>query len=315
MPRSNHFANLAGVIPPVLTPLNDDGSVDTKSLESLCEHLIAAGVDGLFACGSSAEIALLDDTQRRQVIETVVGTAAGQLPVLGGVIDSGTRRVIEHAKSAVALGVDAVVATAPYYVEIHRNEILHHYKLLASAIDVPLVAYDIPSTTHTSIPSAVTIELAHAGDVVGIKDSSGNVMNFREVIEGTKDLPFSVFMGNEGLAEVGLFLGADGLVPSLGNVDPDGFVRLYREALAGDWAAVSREQSRLTELKKLVELGDPSRIGVFASLVGTMKFALVERGVLANANTSAPFLSITDAERASVLDYLFDAGLTPARVG
>jgi 4-hydroxy-tetrahydrodipicolinate synthase len=308
---STHYGNLHGVIPPVLTPMTPAGDVDTASLARLATFMIDAGVSGLFAGGSSAEIALLDDAQRRDVIETLVGTSAGQVPVLGGAINSGTRRVIEHARAAETLGVDAIVCTAPYYNETHPNEILAHYREVAEAVEIPVIAYDIPSTTHTTLPSWITAELAEEKTIVGIKDSSGDVINFRDMVQRTSHLDFSVFVGNEMLAEVGLHLGAHGLVPSLGNVDPHGFVRLYQAARAGDWATASAEQTRLSALKTIATLSDQSRIGVFSSLLSGMKTALVQRGVIDHATVSRPLSAITADEAELVFAALDSAGLLP----
>lgn len=293
-------APLAGIIPPVLTPFTPDGDVDVASLASLAEHLIGAGVDGLFACGSSAEIALLDDGQREQVIATLVDTAAGRVPVVVGAIDSGTRRTIGHARRATSLGAAAVVVTAPYYVDTHDSEVLEHFRAVANAIDVPVIAYDIPSTVHRAIPAAVTIELARERTIVGIKDSSGNVINFRRVLVETEELDFSVLMGNEPLVETGLFLGAHGAVPSLANVDPSGFVRLFRAAVAADWAAVKTEQTRLNRLRDITVIPDLDRIGGFAALVGAMKSALVDQGVIAEFRGAMPFLPLLEAERVEI---------------
>ena len=303
---------LAGIIPPVLTPFTPSGDVDTESLTVLAEHLIDAGVDGLFACGSSAEIALLDDEQRDQVIGTLIASAAGRVPVVAGAIDSGTRRTIAHARRAATLGAAAVVVTAPYYVDTHDSEVLEHFRAVAAAIEVPIIAYDIPSTVHRSLPADVTIELAREGAIIGIKDSSGDVINFRRVLVGTEDLEFSVLMGNEPLVEAGLFLGAHGAVPSLANVDPQGFVRLYQAAVAADWSTVKAEQTRLNSLRNITAIPDLGRIGGFAALVGAMKSALVDQGVIAEFRGAVPFLPLVDAEReliASEAARLADLGL------
>jgi 4-hydroxy-tetrahydrodipicolinate synthase len=284
---------LEGIVPPVLTPFTPTGEVDTSSLGALAEHLIEAGVNGLFACGSSAEIALLDDAQREH-------TAAGRVPVVAGAIDSGTRRTIAHAKRAADLGVAAVVVTAPYYVDTHDDEVLAHFRTVASAVDVPVIAYDIPSTVHRSLPADVTIELAREGAIIGIKDSSGNVINFRRVLVETEGLDFSVLMGNEPLVETALFLGAHGAVPSLANVEPAGFVGIYRAAQRGDWATVKREQTRLNRLRDITTIPDLTRIGGFAALVGSMKSVLVDEGVIASSVGATPFLPLTDDERTRV---------------
>lgn len=124
-------APLRGVVPPVCTPLDSHGQVDTASLARLVEHLIGGGVHGLFALGSTSEVAYLTDEQRGTVLETVVNATDGRVPVLAGVIDTTTARVTEHARTAAALGADALVATAPFYTRTHPREIAAHFHAAA----------------------------------------------------------------------------------------------------------------------------------------------------------------------------------------
>src|SRR5919108_5359176 len=122
-----HAAPLSGVIPPVCTPLPPDREVDTASLTRLVDHLLDGGVDGLFVLGSSSEAAFLPDGHRKVVLDTVVGHVGGQVPVLAGVIDMTTPRVLDHVRTAVAAGADALVATAPFYTLTHPAEIAVHF--------------------------------------------------------------------------------------------------------------------------------------------------------------------------------------------
>lgn len=119
---------LRGVVPPVCTPLDASGEVDTASLVRHVEHLVGGGVHGLFALGSSSEVAFLTDRQRALVLETVVEAVAGRVPVLAGVIDMTTPRVLVHAEAARAAGADALVATAPFYARTHPVEIARHFR-------------------------------------------------------------------------------------------------------------------------------------------------------------------------------------------
>lgn len=142
---------LHGVVPPVCTPLDPHGEVDTASLARLVEHLVDGGVHGLFALGSTSEVAYLTDEQRATALATVVGAADGRVPVLVGVIDTTTARVVEHARSAAGLGADALVATAPFYTRTHGKEIAQHFRRLRAAVDLPLFAYDIPVAVHSKL--------------------------------------------------------------------------------------------------------------------------------------------------------------------
>jgi 4-hydroxy-tetrahydrodipicolinate synthase len=287
---------LHGVIPPVCTPLTADGEVDVASLERLCGFLLDAGVHGLFAGGSTGEIGQLTDAARATVVATVAGVAAGQVPVLAGVIDTGTRRVIEHARAARTLGADGVVATAPFYVKAGPAEVAAHYRAIAAAVDLPVIAYDIPSNVGYKLPSALVAQLAHEGVVAALKDSSGDLESFRRVLAATGDIGFPCLTGSETLADLALAAGAHGVVPGLGNVDPHGYVRLYDAAVTSQWDAARAEQQRLTRLFTIIEVPDTTRIGPISAALGAFKAALRLRGVIARADTLPPLLPLLPAE-------------------
>lgn len=140
----------SGVIPPVVTPLTADGDFDRASLERVVGHLLDGGVGGLFALGSSGETAYLTPTQQDEVIKVITGAAAGQVPVIVGAIETTTNRAIERADAAAGLGADAVVATAPFCTRTHGSEIDRHFRDIAAAVDLPLLAYDVPVCVHSS---------------------------------------------------------------------------------------------------------------------------------------------------------------------
>ncbi|MER5429229.1 dihydrodipicolinate synthase family protein [Streptomyces sp. NPDC002588] len=301
---------LTGVVPPVCTPLTPDREVDVPSLRALVDHLVAAGVDGLFVLGSTSEVAYLTDRQRRLVTETVVAHVGGRLPVLAGAIDMSTPRVLDQVAAATAAGADGVVVTAPFYARTHRAEIARHFRLIADRSPVPVIAYDIPVAVHSKLPAELVLELAAEGALAGLKDSSGDLAGFREVTAGARGLPgFSVLTGSELLVDAALALGADGVVPGLGNVDPDGYVRLVRLFRAGDRDAARTEQERLCALFGIVGAGDPGRMGGGSAALGAFKAALHLRGVIDCPVTAEPQIPLSAEETERVGKLLAAAGL------
>ncbi|MEU1253598.1 dihydrodipicolinate synthase family protein [Streptomyces chartreusis] len=304
---------LTGVVPPVCTPLTPDREVDVPSLRRLIDHLMEGGVHGLFVLGSTSEVAYLTDRQRRLVVDTAVRHAAGRLPVLAGVIDMTTPRVLDHVREVTEAGADAVVATAPFYARTHPAEIAHHYRLIATACPVPVIAYDLPSGVHTKLPAEVVLDLAAEGVLAGLKDSSGDLAGFREVVMGVRNRPdlkgFSVLTGSELIVDAALAVGADGAVPGLANVDPAGYVRLDRLYRSGDRESARAEQERLCALFGMVTVGDPERMGGSSSALGAFKAALHLRGVIDCPATAEPQVPLSPEEVERVGKFLAGAGL------
>ncbi|NUO99539.1 MAG: dihydrodipicolinate synthase family protein [Nonomuraea sp.] len=298
---------VTGVIPPVCTPMTPDREVDAASLTRLVDHLLAGGVDALFVLGSSSEVAYLTDAQRRVVLDTVIGHVGGQVPVLAGVIDMTTPRVLEHARVAVEAGASALVATAPFYTRTHPDEIRTHFRLLAERGGLPVYAYDLPVSVHVKLAADLLLGLAAEGVLAGVKDSSGDDGGLRQVIMG-REAPFSVLTGSEVTVDSALWMGADGVVPGLGNVDPHGYAELYRAAVSGDWEAARAEQERLVRLFEIVRVGG-SRMGGSSSGLGAFKAALHLRGVIDCPATALPQTPLNDDETGRIGKLLAAAGL------
>ncbi|MDI3384899.1 dihydrodipicolinate synthase family protein [Streptomyces sp. B-S-A8] len=313
---------LTGVVPPVCTPLTPDGEVDTASLARLVEHLVGGGVHGLFALGSTSEVAYLTDVQRATALEAVVTAAAGRVPVLAGVIDTTTARVVEHARTAERLGADALVATAPFYTRTHATEIAGHFRALRAAVDLPLFAYDIPVAVHSKLTPDLVRELAGDGTLAGLKDSSGDEGSLRRLLvelggrEGRATGPaphFAVLTGSELTVDAALLAGCDGVVPGLGNVDPAGYVRLYEAARAGDLELAAKEQERLVGLFGMVDCGPEADMGRSSSALGSFKAALWLLAVIGHRGTARPQIPLSDESVAEVAARLRGAGLVPVR--
>ncbi|MFI6599882.1 dihydrodipicolinate synthase family protein [Nonomuraea sp. NPDC050536] len=296
-----------GVIPPVCTPMTPDHEVDAASLVRLVDHLLTGGVDALFVLGSSSEVAYLTDAQRAIVLDTVVGHVGGQVPVLAGVIDMTTPRVLEHARTALAKGAAGLVATAPFYTRTHPVEIMTHFRHLAAKTEVPVYAYDLPISVHVKLSADLLLELASEGVLAGVKDSSGDDGGLREVIL-RRQAGFSVLTGSEVTVDAALWMGADGVVPGLGNVDPSGYARLYRAACQGDWEAARAEQERLVRLFEIVRVGG-RRMGGSSSGLGAFKAALHLRGVIDHPTTALPQVPLDADEVGRVGKLLAAVGL------
>ncbi len=218
-----------GVITPIVTPLTATGRLDIASLRRVVDFQIDAGVDALFALGTGGEGPYATAHTRDGVLAVAVEQAAGRVPVLAGISDVGTDRCLEHLAAAERAGVTAVVATPPFYGEAGQVEIAAHYRRLAAATTLPLVAYDIPSKVHVKIMPETTATLAREGVLAAIKDSSGDEDGFRAVIELTAGLAgCTVITGSDVIADAAMMQGADGMIVGMGNVDRHGFVRLYQ---------------------------------------------------------------------------------------
>jgi 4-hydroxy-tetrahydrodipicolinate synthase len=299
-----------GVVPPLCTPFTESHDLDLDSLRRLIEFQLAGGVHGLFVLGSTSETVFLTDAQRTAIIETTVRAVAGRVPVVAGVLGTTTMPCIEYARAAQQAGAQGIVLTAPFYARTSQPEILEHFRQVRAAVDLPILAYDIPSAVHVMIDRATILELAREGTIAGVKDSSGDEANFRGLVMASYDLPgFATFTGSELIVDAALLFGATGVVPGLGNVDPAGYRRLYDAAQAGDWAAARREQERLYRLFQIIFAGDSTRMGGGASAYGGFKTALVLQGIIATNVVGRPQPRFNDAEVAKVRTVLVEAGI------
>ncbi|MEV6899638.1 dihydrodipicolinate synthase family protein [Amycolatopsis sp. NPDC051372] len=300
-----------GVIPPLCTPLASGHEVDVASLERLVDHHLLSGVHGVFALGSAGEATFLPDRQRRTVLETVAKRVAGQVPVFAGAIDTSTLRVLEHIRVASEVGCAAVVVTAPFYVTPHPAEVERHFRTVARQAELPVLAYELPAAVHTSLQSDLVLTLAADGLIAGLKDSSGDDGRLRALATGFRALHESrpvLFTGSELTADDAVRHGVDGIIAGLSNVDPAGYVRLFRAATAGDHIAAAEEQARLAGLQRIVDVA-AARIGVTSARIGAMKAALSVLGVIRSAAAATPQLPLNDHEIARIQVVLAESSV------
>jgi 4-hydroxy-tetrahydrodipicolinate synthase len=270
---------LKGIVTPIVTPITSDDEVDVKAVGRLVEFQLDGGVSGIFVCGSSGEFPAMTFEDRRIVARAVVEAVSRRVPVLVGCAATGLREVIQHAKIAYALGADAAVVTAPYYFKYSQGEMVEFFRAIASGSRIPIVAYNIPQTTGTTLEVPTILKLSEIKGIIGLKDSSTAVGPLSEVLQGLKGRKdFAVFQGHERVVAVSVLMGASGGVLGLANVAPRLCAELYKAAKAEDLPRAFRLQEKLNELFKLFTVVDPSRSSISTG-IGGMKTPLELMGL------------------------------------
>lgn len=299
----------SGVVPPVVTPDTPDHQLDVVSFERSINRLIEAGVDGLFFLGSSGEVVFATDERRDQIVREAVRIVDHRVPVLVGIIDTETERVLEHGRRALALGADALVATAPFYALGGPADIEEHFRILHQELDAPLFAYDIPVCVHTKLPWKMLARLGAEGVLAGVKDSSGDDVSFRYLVQENEKNghPLTLLTGHEIVVDGALLSGADGSVPGLANVEPEGYVRMWKAAQEGNWAEVKREQDRLNEISHIFDV--TSGVQGYGAGVGAFKCALNLMGIFDSDQMPRPVKPLDGQNREAIKQVLITNGL------
>jgi len=299
----------SGVVPPVVTPDTPDHQLDVVSFERSINRLIEAGVDGLFFLGSSGEVVFATDERRDQIVREAVRIVDHRVPVLVGIIDTETERVLEHGRRALALGADALVATAPFYALGGPADVEEHFRILHQELDAPLFAYDIPVCVHTKLSWKMLARLGAEGVLAGVKDSSGDDVSFRYLVQENEKNghPLTLLTGHEIVVDGALLSGADGSVPGLANVEPEGYVRMWKAAQEGNWAEVKREQDRLNEISHIFDV--TSGVQGYGAGVGAFKCALNLMGIFDSDQMPRPVKPLDGQNREAVKQVLIANGL------
>jgi 4-hydroxy-tetrahydrodipicolinate synthase len=222
------------VSPPIVTPFDADGDVDTDALADHVDALVEAGLDGVVPCGTTGEFASLTDAERRTVVETVVDAADGRVPVVAGAADTSVAEVRERLDTVDAAGADAALVTLPYY---HNSTAPAGQRAFLDAVaddaPLPIYLYDIPSTVGEPIDPDVLAAVAERDSIVGLKDTSGDVSAVDTAVDRTPD-EFTVFQGVDALLYPSASLGVDGGIHALSQAVPEVFVALGEAIRDGD---------------------------------------------------------------------------------
>ena len=291
-----------GIFSPTITPLDEKERVDELGFINQLNRLIDNGIHGIYLLGTSGEFTTLTNTERERAMDIAVKAIGGRVPIICGVMDTSTQRVIQNIEIAEQFGVDAVAATPGYYYPSTDDaDLIEFYYDVAASTDLPVFIYNIPSTVKTAIKPYVVAQLAETCEnIVGIKDSSGDWTNCLSLLARLGDKPdFSIMLGSHTALGAAVLFGADGGVVSISNVAPKESVALYNAAKARDIDEVHRLQKLLLRLSKIYTYGQG---------VSGMKACLEILGVC-NAYTTSPLLPTGESVKDEIRQLLSEAGI------
>jgi len=235
-----------GVFTALITPMRD-GAVDERALHELVELQIAAGVDGIVPCGSTGEAATLSHAEHRRVIEVVVAASRGRVQVLAGTGSNSTTEAIALTRHAKEAGADGALLISPYYNKPTQDGVVAHYATIARETSFPLVVYNIPGRTASNLLPATFARLAEIEQIVGVKESSGDLNQMAHLIANVPD-SFVVLAGDDWATLPLLSIGGRGVISTTSNVAPSEMVSLVRAFRAGDLARARDVHYRLLPL-------------------------------------------------------------------
>lgn len=290
-----------GLVCPIAVPLTDDERLDVAALNRHLD-LILPDLDGLFVLGTSGELALLRPEVAEHVVAAVCERAAGRVAIYVGIGDTGTARTIDNLRRADRAGVDYVFACGPYYYPIADQAALYrHFAAIADASARPVLLYNIPQNTASNLAPATVARLAQHSNIVGMKDSWGDMIQFGDFLAAQSD-GFAVMQGREQLAMASYLAGAAGVISSLANFAPKHLRRIEAACRAGDLPAAVAAQRAANNAARVCEQGH---------WLSAMKTALAELGV-GNARPASPLPPTTPEQRERIRTILRESGLMAA---
>ena len=203
----------------IITPFNEDGSINFEEFGKIIEDQIAGHTDAIIVCGTTGESATMTEEERLQTIECAVKISNGRVPIIAGTGSNNTSSAIEMATIAEILGVDALLIVTPYYNKTTQQGLIEHYKAIANSVSLPIILYNVPSRTGLNILPETCLELSKIENIVGIKEASGNISQVAEITRLCGD-DFSIYSGNDDQIVPILSLGGKGVISVLSNVAP-----------------------------------------------------------------------------------------------
>jgi 4-hydroxy-tetrahydrodipicolinate synthase len=292
----------------LVTPFQTDGSVDEPALTALVESQITAGISLLIPCGTTGEAATLSADETDRLIGITIAAAKGRVPVFAGCTHNATRQAVLAAQRMAKIpGLTGLLTANPFYNRPSQEGQYLHFRAIAEAVSLPVLLYNIPGRTATNLLPETVLRLAELPNIVGIKESSGNLIQITELLNllrnaGRAD-SFTVFAGDDALALPILALGGKGLISVASNAIPAPMSELVAAALRDDWAAARSLNARYFALMQahFVE-PSPAPIKAVLALLGQSTEVL-----------RLPMTPVSDATRARLEDHLRELDLLPLR--
>ena len=289
----NH-SPLCGIIPPLVTPLVNNDTLDVESLERLIEHLIAGGVHGLFILGTTGEEQSLSYALRKQMIIRSARINRGRLPLLVCITDTSIEESIHLAQMAAEQGADGVVSAPPYYFAPGQPELAQFYEELVPQLPLPVYLYNMPSHVKVNFAPDTVRRIARNPQVVGFKDSSANAVYFQSVLYKMRERPdFAMLVGPEEITGECVLLGAHGGINGGANMFPELYVSMYNAAKAGDLRRIVQLQQLIMQISTTIyTVGKHG-----SSYLKGLKCALSLLGIINDDFVASPFYKFDPPER------------------
>lgn len=269
----------------LVTPFHNYGTIDFTSLGKLVQHVIDGGADYLVALGTTSEAPVLSTDEKNAVLNHILESNQGKLPVIVGVGGNNTQCIVDSLKLKNFEGISGILSVAPYYNKPNQKGLYYHFKSIAAASPVPVILYNVPGRTSTNITAETALRLAHDFENInGIKEASGDLGQIMEIIKNRPD-GFSVLSGDDVLTFPMMALGADGVISVVANAFPKQFSKMVKLSLEGKYNEARDLHYDLLEIMEaLFEDGNPAGI----------KAALDSMGILSN-NLRLPLVKANKA--------------------
>ncbi|MBC6366900.1 dihydrodipicolinate synthase family protein [Algoriphagus sp. AK58] len=275
-------ASFYGIIPPMITPLNPDYSLDVDHTIVMVNHLLEGGVHGIFILGTTGESASLSSDVKSDLIRQVCRQVNGKVPVLVGITDCSFVESLDLAAIAADSGASALVAAPPFYMNIGQEELIAYYRKLADSVSLPLFLYNMPSHTKIFIDIATVKTLSSHPNIIGIKDSSGDLENFESLCFAFRDhQDFRIFVGPEEILTQTLEMGGHGGVTGGANLFPELYVQAYAAFLSGEKNRLRELQNTILFLSKNLYENHTYKSCYLKGLKAAMAFEGLCKGILA----------------------------------
>lgn len=252
---------LKGIIPPIITPMNDDESINVSVLREQVNRQIKNGVHAIFCFGTNGEGYILDGKEKQLVLETVIDEVNGRVPVYAGTGCVSTKETISQSKMAMDAGADVLSVITPSFAAASQDELYDHYASVAKAVDMPIVLYNIPARTGNALSAEIVGKLGKIPNIIGIKDSSGSFTNILGYLQSSSQNPnFDLLCGNDQLILWTLKAGGVGGIAGCANVYPHTMAEIYNCYVEGEWEEARKYQDSIASFRACFKYGNPNTV-------------------------------------------------------
>ena len=274
--KKNHFmtkVNFMGLGVALITPFNDDGSVDWGALSGMIEYQVSNGTNYIVALGTTAETPTLSKQEKGAVVRFIVEKVNGRIPVVMGVGGNNTAELVKELQTTDFTGISAVLSVTPYYNKPTQEGLFQHYCALSQASPLPIMLYNVPGRTGVNLTAETTLRIArHCSNVIAVKEASGNLDQIKAIIDGAPE-GFHVISGDDAFTTAVIERGGIGVISVVGNAFPKEMSRLVHRALKGNVGKVPDENE--PDFSRLFQLifvdGNPAGIKCILHLKGMIK--------------------------------------------